>query len=117
MQSAKRIWRAVFLVIPLLCAANVFAETVDDYTPEVTARVARIGFLRGEAQIRRADVQNWERATQNLPIVEGDEITTDQTRVWKFNLTAHISASFGKRLFENRRLARRRHRRQSAAGV
>lgn len=78
MQSAKKIWRAVFLVIPLLFAGNVFAAvTVDDYTPEVTARVARIGFLRGEAQIRRADAKDWERATQNLPVVEGDEITTD----------------------------------------
>ncbi len=78
MQSAKRIWRAVFLVIPLLFAGNAFAAvTADDYTPEVTARVARIGFLRGEAQIRRADAKDWERATQNLPIVEGDEITTE----------------------------------------
>lgn len=78
MQSAKKIWRAVFLVIPLLFAGNAGAAvTVDDYTPEVTARVARIGFLRGAAQIRRADAEDWERATQNLPIVKGDEIATD----------------------------------------
>jgi hypothetical protein len=77
MQSAKKIWRAAFLVISLLFAGNVAAVTTDDYTPEVTARVARIGFLRGAAQIRRADAEDWERVTQNLPIVEGDEIATD----------------------------------------
>ncbi len=76
MQNAKNFLRAVFLVIPLLLAGNVFAVVYDDYTPEVTARVARIGFLRGEAQIRRADSQDWERATQNLPIVEGDQLAT-----------------------------------------
>ncbi len=77
MQTAKKILRSIFLVIPLLFAGNVFAEVSDDYVPEVTARVARISFTRGDAQIRRADSQDWERAGQNLPIVEGDEIATD----------------------------------------
>lgn len=77
MHNAKNFLRVVFLVIPLLLTVgNVFAVEYDDYTPEVTARVARIGFLRGEAQIRRADSQDWERATQNLPIVEGDQLAT-----------------------------------------
>lgn len=76
MHKATNFLRAVFLVIPLLLTGNVFAVVYDDYTPEVTARVARIGFLRGEAQIRRAESQDWERATQNLPIVEGDQIAT-----------------------------------------
>jgi hypothetical protein len=76
MHKATNFLRAVFLVIPLLLAGNVFAVVYDDYTPEVTARVARIGFLRGEAQIRRADSQDWERAAQNLPIVEGDQLAT-----------------------------------------
>lgn len=48
----------------------------NDGAPDVTARVARISFLKGEVQIRRADGGDWERATLNLPIVEGDEITT-----------------------------------------
>ncbi len=48
----------------------------NDDAPDVTARVARISFLKGDAQIRRADGGDWERATLNLPIVEGDEITT-----------------------------------------
>ncbi len=39
--------------------------------------MARISILRGEAQIRHAGGGDWERAAQNLPIVEGDEIATD----------------------------------------
>ncbi|HEX8288843.1 MAG TPA: DUF6600 domain-containing protein [Pyrinomonadaceae bacterium] len=76
MRAAQKVLRAVFLVLPFLFAGNVFAETADDSVPEVTARVARISFLRGDVQIRRADSDEWERAAQNLPIVEGDEITT-----------------------------------------
>ncbi len=48
----------------------------DENVPDVTARVARISFLAGEAQIRRAEGGDWEKATLNLPVVEGDEITT-----------------------------------------
>jgi hypothetical protein len=72
-------------------AASVFAGTpaqtlnvpdtgviVDDESePEVTDRVARISFLSGAAKLRRADNDEWETATLNLPIVEGDEIVTD----------------------------------------
>src|SRR2546428_3220602 len=49
----------------------------DDDVPDVTARVARISFIRGEVRIRRAEQEDWEKATLNLPVVEGDEITTD----------------------------------------
>ncbi|CAN5458345.1 hypothetical protein BH18ACI1_BH18ACI1_03170 [soil metagenome] len=76
--TKKFLW--VFLLLPLFLSntRNALAsDDTDDYMPDVTARVARISFLRGEAQIRHADSQNWERATQNLPIVEGDEIATD----------------------------------------
>src|SRR5687768_17404863 len=52
-----------------------------DDVPDVTARVARISFIRGEAQIRRAGVDEWERATLNLPVVEGDEIVTEDGRI------------------------------------
>lgn len=58
--------------------AAVTQTTVDDETPEVTARVARVSFIIGQAQIRRADAVDWENLTLNLPIVEGDEITTSE---------------------------------------
>lgn len=78
MRFAK-FFRAFFLLMPLLLFENVSAIETDDYTPEVTARVARISFLRGEVQIKRADGKDWERATLNLPLVEGDQIATDRS--------------------------------------
>ena len=79
MRPAKKIRWAFFFLMPFLFvnAANALPDVADDYTPEVTARVARISFISGDVQIRRADSQDWERAAQNLPIVEGDEIATD----------------------------------------
>jgi len=68
-------FRAFVLLMPLLLFDTVFAA--DDYVPEVTARVARISFLRGDVLIKRADSDDWERASLNLPIVEGDQIATE----------------------------------------
>ncbi len=106
MRLAKKFRRASFFFLPLLllCAGNVFgAVTIDDYTPEVTARVVRISFIRGDVQIRRAasedpsEKQEWERAALNLPIVEGDEISTGKETVVEIQLDSskHI------RLWEN----------------
>ena len=64
---------------------------IDDDVPDVTARVARISFLSGEAQVRRAGSDDWERATLNLPIVEGDEIATTDGRVEiQFDNVTHL---------------------------
>ncbi len=78
MRPVKRILWAFVLAMPFLIlnAGTVSAET-DDYTPEVTDRVARISFISGSVQIKRADQTDWERAANNLPLVEGDEIVTD----------------------------------------
>ena len=64
---------------------------IDDDVPDVTARVARISFIRGEVQIRRAGIDEWERATLNLPVVEGDEITTGDGRIEiQFDIHTHL---------------------------
>ena len=65
------------LVLALLSASIIFAYEMDDTIPEVTDRVARISFLRGDVQIRRDGSQDWEKAELNLPIVEGDEIAVE----------------------------------------
>lgn len=78
MRYAKQFLLLLFFIVPFLFAGNAFAIVFDDAIPEVTARVARISFLRGEAQIRRAGSTDWERVTQNLPLVEGDEIATSR---------------------------------------
>lgn len=81
MRKAGKIHWAIFFLLPffVLNSGNMLANPIDDEdeTPDVTARVARISFLRGEAKIKHADDRDWERATLNLPIVEGDEISTE----------------------------------------
>jgi hypothetical protein len=77
MHSTSKVRRAVLILTVLLSGIGVFASEIDDYVPEVTDRVARISFVQGDVQIRRADTQDWEVAVLNLPIVEGDEIASD----------------------------------------
>ncbi len=74
--TRKIIW-SIFLALPLLLCGVAYADDVDDEVPEITARVSRISFIRGDVQIKREGSQDWEKAVLNLPIVEGDEITTD----------------------------------------
>jgi len=48
----------------------------DDDGYEETARVARVSLIRGDVSVRRAGSNKWERATLNLPLVEGDRLAT-----------------------------------------
>jgi hypothetical protein len=92
MRSAKKLLWAFSLLMPLLLSAtgNVFGVVPDDYTddyvPDITARVARITYISGDAQIRRADSREWETVVQNLPIVEGDEIATSGNALLEIQL-------------------------------
>ena len=77
MRFAKRFLGVFLMLLPLFLTNTINAfETDDDYTPQVTARVARITVLKGDVQIRRSGGESWEVATNNLPLVEGDELTT-----------------------------------------
>jgi hypothetical protein len=73
--KAKYSWTMAAAVL-LFSAVLSSGQNYDIDRPEITDRVARISYLRGEVHIRRADTEDWESATLNLPIVEGDEITT-----------------------------------------
>ncbi len=79
MRSTKKAVTLFCGLALLLCAAAVYADddVQDDVDPGVDARVSRISFIRGNAQIRREGSQDWEKAVLNLPVVEGDEIMTD----------------------------------------
>ncbi len=92
MHSARKVLWAFLLVTPLFLGTVVFGNDVDDEIPGVTARVARISFIRGDVQIRRAGAPDWERAVLNLPLVEGDEITTDERSRFEiqFNSYTHL---------------------------
>src|SRR4051812_11952863 len=74
MRSAKSFFWALFLSLFFLNIAP--AQPTAAQTRAVTARAGRISFQRGEAQIKRLGSQDWERTGLNLPIVEGDQITT-----------------------------------------
>lgn len=95
MHSAKRFVWAAMLFTALFLGAPVYGSVIDDTEPEVTDRVARISFIRGDVQIRRADTDQWEKAVLNLPIVEGDEITTggDSRFEIQFGTTSHLRVS------------------------
>ena len=90
MHSTKKIiWTALF-ILPLLLAAAASAEDVDDTIPDVTARVARFTFVTGDVQVRREGSQDWEKAVVNLPIVEGDEITTDARGRFEIQFSSYV---------------------------
>src|SRR5829696_5149400 len=92
MHSTNRVRWAVLLISILLSGTAALAGEVDDYIPEVTDRVARISFVSGDVQIRRAESQDWEVVVMNLPIVEGDEIASDGNGRFEiqFNSYTHL---------------------------
>jgi len=57
-------------------AANATFDEEDDAGYEETARVVRVSLIRGDVSLRRAGNKNWEKATLNLPLVEGDRLAT-----------------------------------------
>ena len=70
---------AFLLLVPLFsltASGKKMVDEYDDYLPEEEARVARIKILDGDAQIKRIESEQWEQITENLPIVEGDELFT-----------------------------------------
>lgn len=77
--SAPRKIKWLLLVIALfICSVSAQeSDSFEEDSPENTARVARISFIRGDVQIKRSGEQDWESATLNLPLVEGDEIATN----------------------------------------
>ena len=76
MFSASNWLRTVSRVMPFLLVSSAFAFVVDDDVPDVTARVARISYVDDDVQIKHAGSDDWEKAAVNLPLMEGDEIST-----------------------------------------
>ncbi len=62
------------LLISSGAAANNLDEDSTDYSQQ--ARVARISLLSGDVQLKRAGNREWESADLNLPLVEGDQLST-----------------------------------------
>lgn len=90
MRLNSRTLRGIFLLTILFSLTAVaLAAPNDDDIPEITARVARVSYIKGKAQIRRAGNDDWEKITKNLPIVEGDEIITNQYTTLEIQFDAH----------------------------
>jgi hypothetical protein len=65
-------------IATLIFGLIVTAQDLEDYNPEVSARVARVKFVRGDSVILRKDAEEWEKVVMNLPLVEGDEIVVQR---------------------------------------
>jgi hypothetical protein len=81
MRSTRRSLNATILSLLLTLSATAHSvRAEDDYADEydVKARVARISLIKGEVSLRRNGNSDWERARLNLPLVEGDTVSTDR---------------------------------------
>jgi hypothetical protein len=83
MHTAKALFAALLFTLMILPGASVIVraddddEEVDADEYDVTARVVRISLLDGEVNLLRAGGdKSWERATLNLPLIEGDQLVT-----------------------------------------
>ncbi len=92
MHSARRMILAALFLTTMALGTSAADYRIDDEEPEVTDRVARISFIKGDVQIRRSDGDQWEKAVLNLPVVEGDEISTggDARLEIQFNAATHF---------------------------
>lgn len=81
------------LMMALVLTAAAFSNVYDE-VPEVTARVARISSVKGDVKVRRSGEDEWETADLNLPLVEGDELTTgaDGRVELQFGPKSHLRA-------------------------
>ncbi len=80
MRPHKWHFTALSSLFLLLFSVSIFGANYveDDTVPTVRDRVARISVMEGDVQIKRLGSDEWETATANLPIVEGDEIATGE---------------------------------------
>ena len=92
MHSARRFGFAAVTLMLLAMVSAAAEYSFEDEEPDVKDRVARISFVTGDVQIKRADSDDWERAVLNLPIVEGDELTTgsDSRFEIQFGAYSHV---------------------------
>ena len=76
MHSARRFGFAAITVMLLAMVSAAAEYRFEDEEPDMTDRVARISYIKGDVHVKRSDGDVWEREVLNLPIVEGDELTT-----------------------------------------
>ncbi len=95
MHSARRFGFAAITVMLLAMVSAAAEYRFEDEEPDMTDRVARISYIKGDVHVKRSDGDVWERAVLNLPIVEGDELTTgpDARFEIQFGAYSHLRIS------------------------
>ena len=66
------------LLTPFATSHSVFADDDDAEDYDVKARVVRVSLINGEASLKRNGDSDWERARLNVPLVEGDTVSTER---------------------------------------
>ncbi len=91
MRSLKTFSTVAFILLTMLITSSqVFADDADDEDEyEEHARVMRVSLLRGEVSLKRAGNTEWESAKLNLPLVEGDTLTSGANSRLEIQLDAH----------------------------
>jgi hypothetical protein len=64
------------LILTLLFAPAIARADDEDEDYDVTARVVRLSLIHGDVSVRRHDSDQWEKARLNIPLVEGDAVST-----------------------------------------
>ncbi len=78
------------MLISLLAATAATASAGDDSNDyNLRQRVARVTFLSGDVQLRRAGSREWESAAVNLPLVEGDQLATGKNSSLEIQIDAY----------------------------
>ncbi|HLM54905.1 MAG TPA: DUF6600 domain-containing protein [Pyrinomonadaceae bacterium] len=79
MRSSRWLPRTLLFLLPLLFLSPAAALAADDTTEneyEEQARVLRVTLVKGDGSLLRAGSDEWETVRPNLPLVEGDRLTT-----------------------------------------
>src|SRR6185503_12329825 len=81
MRSTRPAYFTVISLFLVLLTINITVRAADDDDTDeydVKARVVRITFIAGQVKLKRADSSETESARVNLPLVEGDSLSTDR---------------------------------------
>lgn len=92
MHSTRRFLIASAITAVLSVTAFGAAGDLDGDEPEITDRVARISYVSGKVSIRRAGSDEWEIAVTNLPVMEGDELSTEAGALLEIQFDASTHA-------------------------
>src|SRR5258705_10280187 len=80
MRSTRLVSATILFLFLTFFTATIVVQAADDDADDydVKARVVRISLISGDVNLKRTGNTDWERAKLNLPLVEGDTVSTDR---------------------------------------